>query len=340
MKNKIKICQAEYIANTQNSPDDTMILSSINSNTIGIHKLHSNNQVISEYRPFYNTIYDFDWFPQMTCTIPESCCFIASIKDHPAQLYDCSNDKVRHTYQTRDEFDQVYTPLTTKFNLNGSKLYCGGNSRLQIFDISGALEQTFATSPSKKSKLGLKGLVSFISFNPDLSGLYSACTFKGHVGLYDERSNQEYYILQDGSEQGCIQTSFTSDGRYLAVGYRNSDSIRIWDIRNTGEIIYKLHRSGSSNQRLYFTIKQDILYSGDLQGNILEYKVSSGTGKITKEYETSVASVSFSEIMSVGTGSRQYNCFNISCTGSGTSSGTNSSTNSSTFLKGGLYLQS
>ena len=45
------------------------------------------------------TVYDLSWFPGMTSSDPETCCFAATAKDHPVHLYDAFDGQIRASYR-------------------------------------------------------------------------------------------------------------------------------------------------------------------------------------------------------------------------------------------------
>jgi WD40 repeat protein len=274
MKYKCIQSASEFYSSICWSPDESQLIYS--SNQIGIHTVDTNtNNFINQ------TPYSYDWFPFMSNSDPTTCCFITCIKDHPVQLFDSNTRRLRFSYKTKNNADEISSPLTCKFNLFGDKIYCGMDSCIQIFDIHGELLDIFMTSKNRKSKNGLKGLVSSIHFNPDGSGIYALGSFSGQIGLYDERNNEEFYILRDtnspiGTYQGITQVSFSDDGRYLVSASRNSNELHVWDIRQTGEILHRLPRAGETPQRIYFSIFGTHVWTGDTNGNVLEYEIETG----------------------------------------------------------------
>lgn len=41
------------------------------------------------------TVYDFAWYPFMNSSVPESCIFISTSRDHPVHMWDAYNGQVR-----------------------------------------------------------------------------------------------------------------------------------------------------------------------------------------------------------------------------------------------------
>ncbi|CAG8537701.1 9328_t:CDS:10 [Ambispora leptoticha] len=223
------------------------------------------------------TIYDCCWYPMMSSQEPETCCFLSSSRDHPIHLWDAFSGKIRASYTIIDHREQIIGPNSLAFNLDGSRIYCGYNNMIEIFDSSrpGRGGEKHPTTPTRKSKDGQK------AFNPDYSGLYAAGSYSRTVGLYDEKNNKLLYLLRD-LYGGVTQIKFSSDGYYLFSASRRDNFIHCWDIRNTGDVLFKLNRIGDTNQRLMFDIDASgrYLITGDQNGKILIYNISNPTENI------------------------------------------------------------
>jgi telomerase Cajal body protein 1 len=295
-----------YIGNVLLSPDQSTVL--YQSNSIGLVDVDSKKQLELTGIP-----YSLAWFPFMSKQDPTLCCFVTAIKNRPVQLYDSNTLRLRYSYKTKDNADEVRAPLTVRFNLDGSKIYCGFKSELQIFGIEGELDRHIFTSPFQKSKDGLKGLISTIDFNPDCSGIYALGSFGGQIGLYDERNNEEFCLFRDpdgrlGTFQGITQTQFSPDGRYLLSCSRNSDNLAVWDIRNTGDILHRLCRPGLTPQRIYFDCDGENVYSGGTDGIVRCFRIA--TGMLVGSLKVSLASVAGcsvgENVVVTGSGQREF----------------------------------
>lgn len=62
-----------------------------------------------------------------------------------------------------------------------------------------------ATTPSRKSKDGMKGIVSSIAFSPDYSGLYAAAGLSGAVMLLTEATGEDAIAYLDGMTSAITQ---------------------------------------------------------------------------------------------------------------------------------------
>lgn len=94
-------------------------------------------------------------------------------------------------------------------------LYCGYEDAIQVFDFQRPGEGTkLATRPTKKSKEGMKGIVSSISFCPDYSGLFAASSLSSAVTLFSETTGEDPIAYLGGMvspvTQVCTQNMDTT----------------------------------------------------------------------------------------------------------------------------------
>ncbi|CAO3632134.1 unnamed protein product [Cunninghamella blakesleeana] len=226
------------------------------------------------------SICDLTWFPSMNSQDPSTCCFLSSVRDHPVRLWDMMTGKVRASYCVVDHRERFIGPNTISFNLDGSKIYCGYENMIEIFDTQIPGNNTsmkIATIPNRKNhRKGQKGIISCIDFNQDRSGMYAAGSYSQSIGIYDERNHQLCLKLIEMQGNGVTQVKFSLDGNYLFSTSRQSNVIECWDIRNTGNILYELNRPGKTNQRISFDFDPtgNVLVSGDQYGNLLAYDLT------------------------------------------------------------------
>ena len=273
----------EYYKSSVWSPDGSCMLS--NSVNYGIENLEliffnpdwidsftNDDDQLSVNRNFRlsGSCYDVCFYPFMNSQDHDSCCFLTSIKDSPVQLWDVITGKLRGTYNAPDHVEVIRAANSITFNLDGSKIFCGFTNRINVFNtgIPGSNSDKIATTSSKRAKDGLKGIISCIKFNPDYSGIFAVGTFSGEIGIYDERD----YSLLDLKylENGVSQIEFSKDGNLMITSCRKSREILVWDLRNTGQVLFRFPRNGLTNQRLKFSL--------DSSGNLL------GTGEVNGDF--------------------------------------------------------
>ncbi|KAF9431444.1 Telomerase Cajal body protein 1 [Entomortierella beljakovae] len=281
------------------SPDGSCLLSSSNDNSLRIFALPDATSVHLDDTQLTTgvlikegeTIYDMCWYPAMNSQDPATCCILSSSRDHPVHLWDAYTGNLRCSYTMVDHCEVNVAPKALCFNLDGSKIYCGSNNMIEIFDTTRPGKDSFKrpTVPTRKSKKGQKGVISCLSFNPDQSDLYAAGSYLKTIGLYDSRAQELLMLLRDNGKQskklqnqkplspsfqpmgGVTQVQFSPDGTYLYSASRQDSVIRCWDIRNTASVLYKLKRPGEmTNQRISFDISSDgrWLYTGDMNGDV------------------------------------------------------------------------
>lgn len=60
---------------------------SVHDSLAVIESVHSSPELTSAHS-IGESIYDFDWYPQMSSAIPSTSCFIVSSRDHPIHMWD------------------------------------------------------------------------------------------------------------------------------------------------------------------------------------------------------------------------------------------------------------
>ncbi|KAG2204929.1 hypothetical protein INT46_005355 [Mucor plumbeus] len=282
-----------FYRNAKWSPDGSCLLTNNADDVLRLFQLPANVYHDSEYGnlvlPMVPTlgiregesVYDFAWFPSMNAQDASTCCFITSVRDHPIQLWDYTGS-VRASYRAIDHCERFIGPNVLAFNLDGSKIYGGYENMVEIFDVQTGDSTKHPTIPKRKSRKGQKGIISCIDFSTD--GLYAAGSYSQSIGIYDQHNN-ELCLKLTGFEGGATQVQFSKDGLYLYSASRHSNSILCWDIRDSANILYELPRPGKTNQRMQFDLDATgkYLMTGDIQGNVLIYDVSTAA---TEDVET------------------------------------------------------
>ncbi|KAF9275875.1 Telomerase Cajal body protein 1 [Mortierella alpina] len=313
------------------SPDGSCLLSSSNDNCLRIFALPDSATSTPEDTQLDagvvikegEVVYDMCWYPGMSSLDPASCCILSSSRDHPVHLWDAYTGELRCSYTIVDHCEVNVAPNALCFNLDGTKIYCGSNNMIQIFDTArpGRDSQKRPTVPTRKSKKGQKGVISCLAFNPDQSDLYAAGSYLKTIGLYDARAEELLLLLRDKSHRphhrankegivkdrtppqqqptrdavppmgGVTQLQFSPDGLYLYSASRQDAFIRCWDIRNTAHVLHRLERPGElTNQRISFDISYDgrWLTTGDMNGDISVFDLTSpedaGSDRLVARY--------------------------------------------------------
>ncbi|KAJ8030698.1 Telomerase Cajal body protein 1 [Holothuria leucospilota] len=175
-------------------------------------------------------------------------CFVSTCRSHPVHMWDAFDGQLRCSYRPHDHLDELITPHSLAFSLDGSKLYCGFNKLIKTFDITrpGKDCQTRQT----KGKLGGQtGIISCFAMNPD-GKMFAAGSYSKTIGLYSPSCPSAICVLH-GQASGVTQLMYSSDGSKLFSGGRK---ILCWDVRKLNEVLFCMNRDVTTNQRMYFDI--------------------------------------------------------------------------------------
>ncbi|PVF91744.1 WD40 repeat-like protein [Serendipita vermifera] len=202
-------------------------------------------------------IYDILWYPWATSSSnPATYCFLASLRDAPVKLLDANDGRLRASYKIVDHRERFVASHLMTFSLTGERIYCGFLDAIEVFDVASPGEGTrLLTIPTKKSKDGLRGIISALSFCPDYSGLFAAGTFNSSIGLFSEETGGQVLMYLEQVAGPIMQLQFhPTQPNLLFATCRRRDDIFIWDVRNTSLVYHSLDMSYNSNQRLRFDI--------------------------------------------------------------------------------------
>ncbi|KAG6834479.1 hypothetical protein H0H93_009412, partial [Arthromyces matolae] len=126
---------------------------------------------------------------------------------------------LRASYRIVDHRERQIAPHSLAFNLTAERvdfdikdrLYCGFEDAVEVFDVSRPGEGTrLPTTPSKKSKDGLKGIISALAFVPSQgSDIYAAGSLtpsSSNIALFSETQGQEpIMFISNGPKAGITQ---------------------------------------------------------------------------------------------------------------------------------------
>ncbi len=188
-------------------------------------------------------IYDFCWYPGAQATNPASCCALSCSRDTPLHLWDAcpsasGRSGVRATYRPYDHNDEVAAAMSCCFSPDGEQIYCGFEHTVHIFQTARPGRDSIMrkTTPTRKARQGLKGLISTLAVTPDGSA-YAAGSYSASVGLYSCAQGDTVALLPANS--GVSQVSFAPDGLLLMVGERKSSALTGWCERHFFVASYK-----------------------------------------------------------------------------------------------------
>ncbi|EKX50697.1 hypothetical protein GUITHDRAFT_134835 [Guillardia theta CCMP2712] len=173
-------------------------------------------------------------------------------RDHPVHVWDAYTGQCRGSYCAYTDAEELSGAGGTEraaaysigFDNTSNKLYCGYNNCIRVFDIERpgrehVLQPTFKRA--NRESTGQRGIISCISFNPDRSGLYAAGSYSRHIALLASPAGKLLYTL-NGHRGGVTWLAWSPCGNYLYSGARKDDEILCWDVRNTGDVLFRYER--------------------------------------------------------------------------------------------------
>lgn len=262
------------------SPDGTQALAQCEDRTLQLFQLPTELDESTVSQLPKSTVFrqpspilDFVWYPFASAANPGSCCFLASVRECPVKLLDGITGRLRASYKIVDHRERQVAPHSIAFNSLATHLYCGYEDAIEVFDFQRPGEGTkLATTPSKKSRDGMKGLVSSITFCPDYSGLYAASSLSGAITLFSEQTGEDPVGYLDSITSAITQVKFNpTQPCLLYAAQRRSDELLCWDVRSPYEVLRRFKRKGKgTNQKMTFDLDAagQWLVSGDEDGYI------------------------------------------------------------------------
>lgn len=304
------------------SPNASHIVSNMDSGEINIYKRNP-----SDGLDFHSTLpghssgfNDFDWYPWMSSSIEGSELLLVSSKDLPIQLWNCSQPGLICSWTAKDHLDQVANCLSVSFSPDAQNIIAGGLNNLWLFDVNrpGYSDSSRkATISRKSSNLGQHGLISCLNFRNDDSKVFAAGSFKGTTGIYDVRTLSDISSacgIFKAHLNGVSQIKFLDDGWSIISSGRRDAKLKKWDLRmfqysdlqSDPVSEYVLPYQTNTNQRIYFDINCDQIYSGSLN-DLVSFDLNTGQREIISVFENRLSSVScFENLIAVSLGSRIY----------------------------------
>ncbi|KDQ56127.1 hypothetical protein JAAARDRAFT_36912 [Jaapia argillacea MUCL 33604] len=229
-------------------------------------------------------ILDFLWYPTASPYDPASYCFVASVRECPVKLYDAMDGRLRASYKIVDHRERQIAPHSLAFNVSASKLYCGFEDAIEVFDLHSPGEGTrLQTTPSKKTKDGLKGIISALAFYPSYElGYFAAGSLSpssatsSNIALFSESTGEKAigYLGLDGNGGG-VRASVTqlqfnpAKPQLLYASFRRTGLIYAWDLRGNMSIPIQQFRKNDDGRRETSDTNQKMRFDVDIGGKWL-----------------------------------------------------------------------
>jgi hypothetical protein len=227
------------------------------------------------------TVYDYCWYPGMNSAVPATCCFASTSRDQPVHLWDAFTGQLRASYTAYDRMDEVAAAHSLAFSSDGTRLLCGFDRAVRIFDTArpGRPIASRPTVKTKRSRDGLRGILSTIAVDLSGSGMYAVGSYSGATGVYAEEGGELVFLL-GGHTAGVTHVAYSPDGRTLVTGSRRDGRLLCWDVRLTGKPLRACERLARSNQRILFTIDRTSrwLVTGSQDGRALAFDLHAPDG--------------------------------------------------------------
>ncbi|RDB17540.1 Telomerase Cajal body protein 1 [Hypsizygus marmoreus] len=217
--------------------------------------------------PQPSPILEFLWYPSATPLNPASFCFLASVRECPVKLLDASDGRLRASYRIVDHRERQIAPHSLAFNITADKIYCGFEDAVEVFDVLRPGEGTrLSTTPSKKSKDGLKGIISALAFAPSHeSDFYAAGSLTpspSNIAMFSEAHGAEPVMyVSGGPRAGVMQIHFNpTQPHIMYASYRRHSAIYSWDLRANVDEPVNIYRCNESefeertNQKMRFDV--------------------------------------------------------------------------------------
>lgn len=120
--------------------------------------------------------------------------------------------QLRASYRIVDHRERQIAPHSLCFDLSAQRLYCGFEDAIEVFDLARPGEGTrIPTTPSKKSKDGLKGIVSALAFSASFTAdesFFAAGTFtptEDNIALFSDAQREPLMYVGGGPSAGVTQ---------------------------------------------------------------------------------------------------------------------------------------
>ncbi|KAH9458288.1 hypothetical protein MJO29_005403 [Puccinia striiformis f. sp. tritici] len=209
--------------------------------------------------PMADALLSTCWFPYSSINDPSRYCFVVAVKDHPIHLLDASDGRIRASYPIVDHRERMVAPHSMLFSDDGTTLFAGFDSAIEIFDVSrpGEAGERYKTIASRKCKDGQKGIITALALDPLQQGLLAAGSYSGQIALHDTKSSEiaPALVFNTTETTGVTQVKFhpQNDQVMFSVS-RKSNQILCWDLRYGATTFHSFYRPGRTNQKIQFDI--------------------------------------------------------------------------------------
>ncbi|KAH9468976.1 hypothetical protein Pst134EA_009501 [Puccinia striiformis f. sp. tritici] len=171
--------------------------------------------------PMADALLSTCWFPYSSINDPSRYCFVVAVKDHPIHLLDASDGRIRASYPIVDHRERMVAPHSMLFSDDGTTLFAGFDSAIEIFDVSrpGEAGERYKTIASRKCKDGQKGIITALALDPLQQGLLAAGSYSGQIALHDTKSSEiaPALVFNTTETTGVTQVNQKNEGTPLLL---------------------------------------------------------------------------------------------------------------------------
>jgi hypothetical protein len=104
-----------------------------------------------------------------------------TLRDLPVQLWDAFDLQKRASYSPHNQLDELVSPHSLCFSLDGQRLYCGFNKCVRVFETCRPGVDCTTIPTHEKRWGGQKGIVSTIAMVPSHSHMYAVGSYSSQV---------------------------------------------------------------------------------------------------------------------------------------------------------------
>ncbi|KAJ2504781.1 hypothetical protein GGI11_007234 [Coemansia sp. RSA 2049] len=241
------------------------------------------------------TVLDYAWHPHAS-RYAGGAYVAESVRDHPIHLRSLdaaasAASQVRASYRAADAADCLLTATALGFTPDAHGLFAGYAGHLAHFDVArpGLPTQLVRTSPARRSRDGMKGIVSCVArmdSQAPAQGLVACASLHSHVALYSRTDLDScvasWAVPREYAGSGVTALRWARAGTVVWAASRRSPFVVAWDVRDLrGPWMVVRRPVSSSNQRLEIDVDGTgrHLVAGHADGSVSVYDSDSADGE-------------------------------------------------------------
>jgi hypothetical protein len=231
-----------------------------NNNSINFYIEEDNDYIMKYSFKESNYVYDYKVF-NLDLYHPSKV-FVSS-KSNPIRMLD-NYAKTERTFLLRNNNEEIYNPIFVGIDMYGVNLYSGNNFLSKIDLINGNI--SYISKPNNNKW----NLLSCFDFNYQHS-FYLIGSYSKNLYFMDYYNNK--IIYEQKHSNAINQCVFVENNpNYYVINYRNSLYMSMFDVRAYDKEVANFFKyTAGSNQKITFTIDNNILYTGTSNGYIISY---------------------------------------------------------------------